>query len=190
MNRKNVVALLVVMFVALLGSPAFAQDAVRADQAPTALAAGKHSLSFGVPGGGNPYAAGAFGYWMMLTPEINFGINVGFGLDRREAGPDDTITSWDLLLAPTLKYYTSRRSSVAPYYFAQLNLRLHDTGVDNVDHDPELGLAGGLGVEWFPVPAFSIGGHAGLGIDILRSGAGEPIAVGTFTSGLSAQIYF
>lgn len=190
MIRKNAAALLVVLSVSLLGSQAFAQEApVRADQAPTALAAGKHSLSFSVPGGGNPYANGAFGYWMMLTPEVNFGINVGLSLDRQDAGAD-TITSWDLLLAPTLKYYTSRRSTVAPYYFAQLNLRLHDSGIDNASNDPELGLAGGLGVEWFPVPAFSIGGHAGLGIDILRQGNGEPIAIGTFTSGLSAQIYF
>lgn len=186
--RKNVLALLVISFVSLLGSQAFAQQEFRADQAPNALAAGKHSLSFAVPGGGNPYATGAFGYWMMLTPEINFGINVGFGLDRQGNNVnDDVTTNWDLLLAPALKFYTSRRSVVAPYYFAQLNLRLHDT---NGNTDPELGLAGGLGVEWFPVTNFSIGGHAGLGIDILRAGNGEPIAVGTFTSGLSAQIYF
>ncbi len=191
MMRKNVLALLAVVTVSLIGGQAFAQQELRADQAPNALAAGKHSLSFALPGGGNPYAGGAFGYWMMLTPEINFGINVGLAVDRQgNTVNDDVITSWDLLLAPTMKFYTSRRSVVAPYYFAQLNLRLNDSGAANSEVNTEMGLAGGIGVEWFPVTNFSVGGHAGLGLDIIRSGNGEPIAVGTFTSGLSAQIYF
>ncbi|MFU8807093.1 MAG: hypothetical protein ACNA8W_25015 [Bradymonadaceae bacterium] len=175
-------------------SSAFAQVQVdRPDLPPTALAAGAHSLSFGVPGGGNPYAPGTLGYWIMVAPEINVGINVGFALDRRTVtvgAEEETRTSWDVLLAPAVKFYTSRLTTVAPYYFAQVNLRFHDDGIDATDEDLEMGLALGLGAEWFPVPNFSIGGHVGIGVDVLRPGNAEPVALGTFTSGLSAQIYF
>lgn len=175
----------------LAAGDAFAQQEVpRPDLAPTALAAGTHSLSFGVPGGGNPYAPGTLGYWFMLAPQVNLGLNLGFALDRVGGPNDETTTSWDLLVAPAVKFYTSRLTTVAPYYFAQVNLRLNDDGIDATDEDLELGVALGLGAEWFPVPNFSIGGHVGLGVDILRAGNGEPVALGTFTSGLSAQIYF
>lgn len=167
-----------------LSSSAFAQGV----EAPNnALREGQHSLSFGVPGGGNPYASGAFGYGMMMAPNLHLGINVGLGLDPQEYG-GDTEWDWGVLLAPTMKYYPSTTAQVVPFGFGQLNFGIGGTAGET--HDPELGIAGGVGVEWFPVTRFSISGQAGLGIDILRANDQKPFAVGTFTSNLAANIYF
>lgn len=188
MKKSLLLLALFAMTTFAFSSSAFAQGV----EAPNnALKAGQHSLSFSVPGGGNPYAGGAFGYWMMLTPNVNLGLNVGLGLNPTEGLNDDgeetTHYNWDLLLAPTLKYYPVTRGSVAMFYFGQLNFGISSTGGET--NDPGFGVAGGLGVEWFPVTRFSISGQAGLGIDIVRPNQ-EPFGVGTFTSSLAANIYF
>lgn len=141
---------------------------------------GASSLSFAVPNGGNGYASGAAGYWMMFG-NLNVGFNVGLALDT--GGAD---TAWDILLAPAVRSYWSTDGEVAPFWYGQLNLRLADNGATDTQ---ELGIAGGLGVEWFVVENFSISGQVGLGIDILRPDPLDPLALGTFTSALTAQIY-
>lgn len=189
MKKQLLLLAIFAMTTFAFSSSAFAQG----ERAPNnALSAGEHSLSFSVPGGGNPYAGGAFGYWMMLSPNINLGLNVGLGIDPREgfdpdSGEETTNYFWNILLAPTLKYYPSTRGDVAMFYFGQLNFGIGG-GAGETD-DPGFGIAGGLGVEWFPVTRFSISGQAGLGIDIVRPGL-EPFGVGTFTSALAANIYF
>lgn len=184
--------LLALMFAMMFASPAYAQmGGESGGAAPNALMAGAQSLQFAFPAGGNPYAPGTLGYWFMLTPNLNFGLNAGFALDRN-AGEDggDTITNWDLLLAPALKFYPMTDYVVAPYLFLQGNVRIFSDGIDETEEDTEFSAALGLGVEWFPVMNFSVGGHTGLGVDIVRADPGEPIAIGTFTSGLIASIYF
>src|SRR5690554_2107140 len=188
MKKQLMLLAIFAMTTFAFSSSAFAQG----ERAPgNALSAGEHSLSFSVPGGGNPYAGGAFGYWMMLTPNVNLGLNVGLGLDPRDgftdSGEETTDFYWNLLLAPTLKYYPSTRGNVAMFYFGQLNLGLGG-GAGEFD-DPGFGIAGGLGAEWFPTTRFSISGQAGLGIDIVRPNQ-KPFGVGTFTSALAANIYF
>ncbi|MEO1481960.1 MAG: hypothetical protein AAFU77_07620 [Myxococcota bacterium] len=152
-----------------------------AQQPANGLGDGKHSLSFSIPDGDNGFAEGAVGYWIMAG-NLNLGINVGFALDT---GTDDT--AYDILLAPALRSYISTAGKVAPFWFGQLNLRLADVGGADTQ---ELGVAGGLGVEWFPVPEFSVSGQVGLGVDIIRPDPLDPVAIGTFTSALTAQIYF
>ncbi len=142
---------------------------------------GAMSLSFAIPNGGNGFASGAAGVWMMFG-SLNVGFNVGLALDT--GGAD---TSWDILLAPTVRSYWFTDSQVAPFWFGQLNLRFADNGSTDTQ---ELGIAGGLGVEWFVVDIFSISGQVGMGIDILRPDPLDPLAFGTFTSALTAQLYW
>jgi hypothetical protein len=167
---------LVLAVVTLMTAPALAAKAA----GDTAIAEGATSLSFGVPTGGNPYASGAAGIWRVVGPNMNVGANVGLAFDTE---PD---TQWDLLLAPAVRYYTATDGPVLPYFLGQANLHLYDTGGNN---DPGLAVIGGIGVEWFVMKQFSIAGHVGLGVDLLRESGADPLRIGTFTSNLSAQIY-
>lgn len=196
MKNRLMLLCLTALCVGLLSSNAMAQDAPR-----NALRAGSQSLAFGVPGGGNPYASGTFGYWYMVTPKMNLGINVGLSIDPQlghdmSNGDETTEVLWDFLLAPTLKFYGNTNGNVVPFGFGQLNLRLHNQwksgpGTDTEGGDATFGIAGGMGVEWFVVTRFSISGQVGVGIDIVRAGdQNKPFALGTFTSGLAANIYF
>jgi hypothetical protein len=176
---KRISWLVAVLGVMLLASSAQAQDTA----APrNMLTQGSKSLSFSVPGGGNPYAAGAAGLWYMLTNEMNLGLNVGLGIDRAGGG-----TSFSLLLAPALRYYLMTDGVVAPFFFGQTNFLIANPAGPG-DTNFEWGIAGGLGAEWFPVRQFSISGQVGLGVDIVREGD-EP-GIGTFTSQLAANIYW
>lgn len=143
---------------------------------------GKMSLSFGLPGGGNPYASGTAAIWYGMSDQMNLGFNVGLGIDTASK-PDSTL---NLLLAPTLKYYLMPGSEVTPFMLGQLNLGLTTLGDDAVD----LGILGGFGVEYFLNHVFSIAVHTGIGIDLLRPNDVDPLKLGTITSGLSGQIYW
>jgi hypothetical protein len=190
--KRSIVSVLIGFFCLAFAAQGFAQGGMGMEgdsgsssmpaSDKNAIEAGASSLSFGVPGGSNPYAAGTFGYWSMQSPTMNLGINVGLSLDKQ---PNNT--NYDILLAPAIKSYLKTSGVITPYYYGQLNFRLTSQGGNS--QDPELGLAGGFGVEWFPTQRFSIGGHTGVGIDVLRRG-GDPVRIGTFTSGLSAQFYF
>jgi hypothetical protein len=173
-----VVALMVVTGIA---SRASAQEGAGSN----ALVVGAKSLSFALPSGGNGYASGAAGLWYMVTDNINLGMNFGLGIDRQ--GAANTVTTWDVLLAPAMRYYLSTSGVVAPYIHGQANIRFYD---DKSDKHVNLGVAGGIGVEWFPVRNFSVGGQTGLGMDIVRPDPGKPIKLATFTSALTAQIYW
>ncbi len=185
-----------------------------------ALDDGAVSLAFGVPTGGNPYAEGTAGVWYMVTDSINLGINLGVGVDstteinnyETDEGFSVNRTGFDLLIAPAIRYYLMNDSPVAPYILGQVNFHKYFDGEPATSADPtdanfsselqpELALIGGFGLEWFPIERFSIGGHVGLGVDLIRQNTREGgavggtltknnVRVGTFTSGLSANIYF
>jgi len=199
------------------------------------LRSGAVSLSFTVPGGGNPYADGAAGVWYMVSGNINLGINLGLGIESEEViegyrGDDSEstqATAFDLFLAPTVRYYLLKDSNVAPYILGQIYFQKFFDGNDETTGDPDevydrrtdddsdndeisynselqprFGLVGGFGLEWFPIEQFSIGGHVGLGFDIVRPNEftfnGEQgstlrkrgARIGTLTSALTANIYF
>ncbi len=169
--RSYVVASMVVLV------PSLSLAAKAGDEGNSATEGAK-SLSFAIPSGGNAYADGAFGLWL-VNANMNIGINVGLAVATK---PD---TSHDVLLAPALRYYITQEGEVLPFYHAQVNLRLAK------DADLELGAAAGLGVEWFVVKPFSIAGHVGLGLDLLRQGGSDAgQRIGTITSALTAQLYF
>ncbi len=174
------IALLALVFLLFASAPAFAQGPA-ASSGSTPLRAGAMSLSLGVPGGGNPYAGGTAGFFYAFSPNVNVGFNVGLGLDT---APADTV--FNLLLAPVLKYYLMPGSEITPFWIGQLNFGITSVGDDAVD----LSVAGGFGAEWFITSIFSIAGYAGIGIDLLRPNDVDPLAIGTFTSGISAQMYW
>lgn len=162
---------------------------------------------------------------------INLGLGIesqevieGYNSDDEESTQS---TGFDLLLAPGIRYYLLEDSSVAPYILGQLYFQkffdgndettgdpdeVYDRRTDNdTDNDdirynsdlqPRFGLIGGFGLEWFPVEQFSIGGHIGLGFDLVRPNEfqfnGENNStlttrgprIGTLTSALKANIYF
>lgn len=189
--KRNLVTTIVTLALLGLSAPAFAQtDGMSPAAAPSSSSsssggagfdAGDLSISLGIPGGGNPYAAGTFGLWYAFTGNMNFGINVGFGLDT---APIDDV--FNLLLAPALKYHLMPDSEVQPFFIGQLNLGFTSVGDDAVD----LGILGGFGAEWFVTEEFSLAGYTGIGVDILRPNDTDPIRIGTFTSGFSGQIYW
>ena len=149
------------------------------------VAAMKKSLSFGIPNGGNGYVNGAAGVWMMMMENLNLGINFGLAFGNK---PE---TNFDVLVGPAVRYYLDVAGPVLPFVAGQMNFRFYDDGVTGNDDDPELSLAGGLGAEWFVTDIFSIAGHVGLGLDLLRAGGSDAgIRAGTFTSGMTAQLYF
>lgn len=175
--------LVAALALCLFASPAFAQG-----QAPNRLDESVFSLSFGVPAGGNPYAGGALGLWYMVASPINLGVNLGFAIDSSGDG-DDSVTTTDILIAPAVKYYLNTNGQIAPFVLGQINFRTASDGDDDTDNTTEFGLAFGFGVEWFPTRNFSIGGHTGLGFDLVRPDPGN-FAMGTLHSGLSAQFYW
>lgn len=161
-----------------------AQDSMSPAPAPSVSSSGggpkKMSLSLNVPGGGNPAGAGTAGLWMMMSPQLNVGLNLGLALDN-ENDPGH-----DILLAPALRYYFASMGPVAPFYYGTARIRIVD--LPDPANTVQVGVAGGLGAEWFVTDVFSIAGWTGLGIDLIRQGDG--VGVGTLTSGISAQIYW
>jgi len=162
------------------GAPtAQAADDLLPSEPPPGLMAKDMSLSFGVPVGGNPVAAGTAGIWTMLTPVMNVGLNVGLNLDT------ESDQGFDLLLAPAVRYYLAQIGPVATFGAGEMKVRVFDAG-DETDLD--LGAAVGLGAEWFITDVFSLAGWTGLGIELFRPQGG--LRIGTLTTGLSVQIYW
>lgn len=169
-------ALLVCTALALsLPQLAHADEVVRPD-------AGNLSLSLGIPSGGNDYAAGAAGLWWMLSDRLNLGFNVGLGFDF-----DDDTRDYEMILAPTLRFYLTEGGQIAPFILGQVSLQVFEN--DFEDMDAGFGFTGGLGAELWVLSELSIAGHVGMGF-LLYDGRGSSARVGTFTSGLTANLYF
>jgi hypothetical protein len=139
------------------------------------------SLSFGVPSGGNDFAAGAAGVWYMLSDQMNLGLNFGTAVQFNQ--PE----SWDFLLAPAVRYYLTTGDRIAPFVLGQANLRLFENAAG--DADLAFSLVAGLGAEVWLIDELSLAGYVGLGADLYQ-GEGSDVAFGTLTSGLTANFYF
>lgn len=253
---KSMVSLVAAFALVFVGSTAFAQGDGAGDKR-NAVIPGQKTLTFALPTGSNPYASGAAGMGYVVTENIVVGLNLGLSFDSQTAkavqtsGSGDSISydgkepvsddinadldqanrtknSFDLLVAPNIKYYMNSTGNVLPYAYGQLNFQkffdgdqtttpsikksVEATGSDPSDRrtlnpSEQIGMAvvAGFGVDWFPVPRFSVGGHVGLGVDVIRPNIGdtgstnddgEPIvtdrglAFGTFTSSLNATFWF
>ena len=113
------------------------------------------------------------------------------------------LTSSELTLSPSVKYYTYQHGPIALFGIAQVHFRFYSDGDEATTTDKEPGVGEsyneaedlqlraqlGFGAEWFATTSLSIAGHFGLQLDLLNQGD-NGLALETFTSGLSAQLYF
>jgi hypothetical protein len=153
------------------------------------------------------------GFWHCMTARLNVGINLGASVSQNSVVVQEAMNgnsevrqdqmSTEFILAPTFKYYTRTQSTVALYFLGQMHFQIFSDGDAITINDPkamgensynpkedlELALILGFGTEWFPTQSFSLGGHIGLDFDLLRQNQAG-IALSTFTSNLTAQIYF
>ena len=186
--RSVLLGLVATALVLFTSASAFAQEpsapapSSSSGSGSGALHDGATSLSLGIPGGGNPYAAGTMGLFFGFGSDMNVGFNIGIGLDT-ETQPDD---DFNFLFAPVIKYYLMPGSEVSPFWLGQLNFGFTSRGDDAID----ISIAGGFGAEWFITDVFSLAGYTGIGIDLLRPNDVGPFRLGTFTSGFTGQIYF
>ena len=158
----------------------------------------------------------SLGFWRMITDELALGIFTGLKMSAEEIMTQDSDQadrpvytnteeriSSELVLSPSIKFYPYQKGPVALYFIGQTHLRFYSDG-DNAtttDKEPNVGESYspeeelqfrtrlGFGTEWFPTPSFSLAGHVGIQLDLLRQGA-LGFGMETFTSALSAQIYF
>jgi len=192
------------------------------DQGPmlspeTGVRSGQWSIALALPWGGAAYSGfedtvGSAGAWRLISDEVALGIFAGLSLSTQDVpvGADDMEstqtkqrTSSELVLSPSIKYYTYQKGPIALFCLAQTHLRFYSDGdkatttdqdpgtgeVYNPEEDLQLQAHLGFGAEWFATTSFSLAGHFGLQLDLLRQGD-QGFALETYTSGLSAQIYF
>lgn len=153
------------------------------------------------------------GFWHCATPRLNIGLNLGLNLSQNSVVVQEAVNanpevrqdqlSTELILAPSFKYYTRTQSTVALYFLSQVQFKTFSDGDSttlddpkamgdntyNPEEDIELSLILGFGTEWFPTPFFSLGGHIGFDLDLMRQNQ-NGLAFSTFTSNLTAQVYF
>ena len=183
----------------------------------TSIKKGQWSFSFAVPFGGGANEGFAdqvphLGFWRMLSDDFALGVFGGLRISARELPSNENMPNYtsgeqlvssELVLSPSVKFYPYQKDTVALYFIGQAHLRMYSDGdkATTTNTEPSVGetyspredlqfqTRFGFGSEWFPTPAFSLAGHVGLQLDLLRQG-NLGLGLETFTSALSAQIYF
>ena len=183
----------------------------------TGVREGQWALALELPWGGAAYSGfddsvGSLGMWRLVSDEVALGLFTGLSVDTEDVivdgtGEDSTQTKQrtrtELVLSPGVKYYTYQKGPIALFGLAQIHMRFYSDGDQatttdkdpgtgetyNPDEDLQLRAHLGFGAEWFATTSFSLAGHIGLQLDLLQQG-NQGFALETFTSGLSAQIYF
>ena len=196
--------------VVCLASPLRAQEA---DSARTSLVPGTYSLSFGIPGYGSVGGSGTYGFWRMMSPRTNLGLFVQINGTQSETTVEFSDTTSDretddknftITAGPAIRRYVTTTERVAPYVYGsvQAGYTTSRRRADPNYQERSSGMRGvaeaGVGLEWFPVRAISFSGHTGLQASVTsqdgRSNTGgfENVFtnIGTFTTSLSANIYF
>jgi hypothetical protein len=186
-------------------TPALAQET---PEAPASLVRGNHAFSFDVPSSGG----GAVGAWANLRDRTQLGLRLGLNLHANHDTSNDSLASRRqqqgfAQVALELRRFHPVSATVAPFVSATVfsgYSRQHATQGGNAARQTfwNTGAGIGVGVEWFPVPAVSLGGRLGLdasyGHSRIRSGFGGTESVSTSssfdlstgTSALSLKIYF
>ena len=142
------------------------------------------------------------GYWMRVGESTDLGVGVGLTFSD-----DDERTSRAFHLSPELKrYWDEDGASIAPYVLVGLvgSWRTsEDSGTFASERSAlEIGGAGGIGLDWFPVERVSVGGHVGLRATFTRSkltqtSPGAPpedeatrFLISTHSAGIRLHVYF
>ena len=190
--------------VLILG--AAAGSAFGEDEGSRAIQKGRWSIEISLPnGGGN-----TLGIRKMVSARSNFGVNLGVAhdLDKRPYSPSlpgsYSFSRWDVSVQPSVKRYLSLHQNVSPYFLGAIKGEYGWLKETNAGGPPFKGFTRsavaslGLGVDWTPLEAISIGAYTGLNLSL--SGTSQGIGTtagtvrsdhfGTVDSGLTMNLYF
>lgn len=156
---------------------------VRAQVSPDSMQSprrGDWSLSFGVPLTTLSTSSGTIAVWRMVSGRVNLGLNLGVGMNAVQRADEDSVavlsefrtSNWDVRVEPAVKWYLRPPHPVAPYLYLAAGPSVEwyrssrsDGSARSAANRYGLGIAGGLGADWFPVRWLSVGGFAGLRFD-------------------------
>ena len=163
-----------------------------------------------------PSSSGSsFSLWKIRSPTTAVGLEVGISWSYADstlnADSTDPIAlqthALYLQLRPTIKHYRPLHDRVAPFMYGQVDAGFRGYKQDSDPHTQRgsssgnIGLALGLGVEWFPFQRISLGGQTGLSLDYRyrqsdtrgynnRSSKIWSLYLRTFQSEVKALMYF
>ena len=185
-------------------------DIAAADQGPLAHR-GDWALGVALPSSGGS----SFSLWKIRSPTTAVGLEVGVSWSYADStanadDPDPTTLqthSLRLHLRPTIKHYRPLHDRIAPFTYGQVDAAFSGSKRDSDPHTQQggsygsIGLALGLGVEWFPFQRISLGGRTGLSLGYHysqydtrgynnRSSKNWSLHLRTFQSEVKALMYF
>ncbi len=158
--------------------------------------------------------------WKVRSPVTALGLEIDFSSyyskrtseDLENFDQDNTRSQYRSLrvqLRPTIKHYRPMHDQVAPFVFYQAHAGFSGSWHRLPDIDPEtqrvgtkhdLGLALGLGADWFPFQRISLSGQIGLGLSYLytesrsntesRFHSKREWSIKTFQTEVAALVYF
>jgi hypothetical protein len=144
-----------------------------ADQGPLAHRGG-WALGVALPSSGGS----SFSLWKIRSPTTAVGLEVGVSWSYADStdnadNPDPTTLQrhyLSLQLRPTIKHYRPLHDRIAPFTYGQVSAGFRGYKQDSDPYTQRggssgnIGLALGLGVEWFPFQRISLGGQTGLSL--------------------------
>ena len=158
----------------------------------------------------------SFSVWKIRSPTTALGLEVGVSWSYADSTADaddlasEPITqhSLRLQLSPTFKKYRPLNKQIAPFTYCRFKAGFsgfkREDGLDyqNGSSVGNIGIALGLGVDWFPFQRISLGGQTGIGLDYYyrdydsrgtfssRSSTSWNLNLRTFQSEVKALMYF
>jgi len=195
---RCLITLLALVWVA---GPALAEES-----ASRAIAKGRWSLAISLPDGGG----GSMGLWKMVSARSNLGATIGIAHDRETTtdGPDTARVAmgtqfWTVSLEPSIKRYLALREAISPYLFGGLKGSYGWSYGDGLyfsnsnRYMRSAALRVGLGADWTPLEAISIGAATGILWSESMTSYSEPGApkrsesrFDTMTTELTLHLYF
>ncbi|MCE2448268.1 MAG: hypothetical protein J4F35_07760 [Candidatus Latescibacteria bacterium] len=162
-----------------------------------------------------PSSSGSnFSLWKIRSPTTAVGLEVGVSWSYADStldadDPDPTTLQrhyLSLQLRPTIKHYRPLHDRIAPFTYGQVEAGFRGSKRDSpfTQHGSSsgnIGLALGLGVEWFPFQRISLDGQTGLRLGYRysqsdtrgynnRSSKNWSLYLRTFQSEVKALMYF
>lgn len=182
----------------LTSSPAVAQR----EPAIEALERGRRSIALGIPDA----QTGELALWRMRSNTLNRGLLLRVNAQAARAAAATSSSSSQgaaVALGPAFRRYLSRGAPVAPFVQTTVLVgadyhRRASSHPQITSSDSRWGLLGelgfGVGAEWFPHRAASLGGHTGARVQAryVDHAAAEhwQIGLATFSSAITLHIYF
>jgi hypothetical protein len=185
-------ALSVFLVVGAAAGPALGEN-----EGSRAIQKGRWSIAISLPDGGGT----TFGAWKMVSGRSNVGVDIGAAYARYKnssvGSPNQyTISRWNISLQPSIKRYLSLHQSVSPYLLGAIRGEYgwSKQTPNSKSFSRGAGATLGLGADWTPLEAVSLGAHTGLDLFLGSSSQDnqrfETGAFGTLDSGLTMHVYF